>query len=566
MTKAWVERGLSLPCSEFFLSILNTYGLQPHNICPNSYLLVSSFATLCEGHLGIRPDVRLWQFFFRVKKTKDKAMLNCGSMTFMLRPGRMYPPHDSHESVRYWNAGWFYEKNASVPEVHDGLPKFVNEPPEELASWSFVPSLAQAPILEKAARRISWLVHDGLTGAQLTLSWFTRRIQPLRYNARLIYAYTGADDLLRATRHDLPADSLKRRIKTLVKIGRGQPVPELIKDIHTNNQCPPAASTFEASPRQSFRLEAGASGEASAKKPKITKPPLNSKKAERERLKMLATAGKRSRPIIPGAPVPTTAATRTTSQEPITKYMKKSPAVGPPTPTPPSTSHTAPPPSPPQADQSPPPAANTPPEIIPVSSEKAGGEDPKAKGPAQDETEVQGQGEAEVTSSEKIGAGAGDVVVFPKNFGDPADLTSTPKAYATKFFNKLTKAEKWELEQDLLNAMLNNAWGKPDAATSEIQDFKKDVGQFFDKLICKQKEQQALHYELHKNIALQRRVTLGILFPATTSSELENLRSSYQELETKLMEAEQKKEQAEKLAEKTPSSSRKRRILVEEKC
>jgi hypothetical protein len=27
MTKAWVERVLSLPCSEFFLSILNTYGL-----------------------------------------------------------------------------------------------------------------------------------------------------------------------------------------------------------------------------------------------------------------------------------------------------------------------------------------------------------------------------------------------------------------------------------------------------------------------------------------------------------------------------------------------------------
>ncbi|KAK1652943.1 hypothetical protein QYE76_070748 [Lolium multiflorum] len=181
-----------------------------------------------------------------------------------------------------------------------------------------------------------------------------------------------------------------------------------------------------------------------------------------------------------------------------------------------------------------------------------------------------------VTSSEKVGAGAGDVVVFPKNFGDPSDLTSTPKAYATKFFNKLTETEKWELEQDLLNAMVNNAWGKPDAATSEIQEFKKGVGEFFDKLVCKQKEQQALHYELHKNIALQRRVTLGQAENiralkdknaelnkqladaqgassslATTSSELENLRSSYQELEIKLKEAEQQKEPAEKqLAEK----------------
>ncbi|KAK1645096.1 hypothetical protein QYE76_062901 [Lolium multiflorum] len=47
-TKAWVERGLSLLPSEFFLSLLSTYGLQPHNICPNSYLLLSNFANLCE--------------------------------------------------------------------------------------------------------------------------------------------------------------------------------------------------------------------------------------------------------------------------------------------------------------------------------------------------------------------------------------------------------------------------------------------------------------------------------------------------------------------------------------
>jgi hypothetical protein len=35
--------------------------------------------------------------------------------------------------------------------------------------------------------------------------------------------------------------------------------------------------------------------------------------------------------------------------------------------------------------------------------------------------------------------------------------------------------------------MMNNAWGKPDAESSEIQDFKKEVDQFFDKLLCKHK-------------------------------------------------------------------------------
>jgi hypothetical protein len=72
----------------------------------------------------------------------------------------------------------------------------------------------------------------------LTLSWFTRRIQPPKYNKRLICEYTGVDDLLRATKDNLPTDSLNKRIKTLVKITRGQEVPEMYKDIFTDNKCP----------------------------------------------------------------------------------------------------------------------------------------------------------------------------------------------------------------------------------------------------------------------------------------------------------------------------------------
>ncbi|KAK1646871.1 hypothetical protein QYE76_064676 [Lolium multiflorum] len=296
-------------------------------------------------------------------------MLNCGSMTFMLRPGRMYPPHDSHESVRYWNAGWFYEKNVSL-----------------------------ATLAEE--------------------------------NLRTILRVPVSGD----TAEDVPEDEEEEEEQAPRK----------------------AAPRPSKRPRAKASGSAGASGEASAKKPKIVKPPpLDSRKAERERLKMLSTAGKRSRPIIPGAPTPTTAATRTTSQEPITKYMKKSPCW----------------------------SYNSSSAKLPHCS-----------------TAISSSGGTISPSCRKHSTG---------NNSDPADLTSTPKAYATKFFNKLTEAEKWELEQDLLNAMLNNAWGKPDAATSEIQEFKKGVGEFFDKLVCKQKEQQALHYELHKNIALQRRVTLG---------------------------------------------------------
>ncbi|KAK1621244.1 hypothetical protein QYE76_026761 [Lolium multiflorum] len=146
-TMAWVECGLSLPPSEFFLSVLNTYGLQPHNICPNSYFLLSNFVTLCEGHLGIRPDVRLWQFFYRVKKeTKDKIMVNCGSMTFMLRPQRMFPTLASHESLNTLAEDGF--KNVfRVPASAEG----VEEDPEdggeeeEQASKKAAPHAAKRP-------------------------------------------------------------------------------------------------------------------------------------------------------------------------------------------------------------------------------------------------------------------------------------------------------------------------------------------------------------------------------------------------------------------------------------
>ena len=43
LCRAWVERGLSLPPSKFFLDVLELYKIQPHNICLNSYVVLSNF-------------------------------------------------------------------------------------------------------------------------------------------------------------------------------------------------------------------------------------------------------------------------------------------------------------------------------------------------------------------------------------------------------------------------------------------------------------------------------------------------------------------------------------------
>src|SRR3954462_10720584 len=53
MCRAWMDRGLSLPPSKFFLDVLKLYKLQPHNIYPNSYTIMVNFQALLEGYLGV---------------------------------------------------------------------------------------------------------------------------------------------------------------------------------------------------------------------------------------------------------------------------------------------------------------------------------------------------------------------------------------------------------------------------------------------------------------------------------------------------------------------------------
>ncbi|KAK1641572.1 hypothetical protein QYE76_059377 [Lolium multiflorum] len=320
MTKAWVERGLSLPCSEFFLSILNTYGLQPHNICPNSYLLLSNFATLCEGHLGIRPDL------------------------------------------------------------------------DTLAEENFR-TILRVPVSGDAAEEVRKTKRRKRSGHP------TRRPLDLR---------------------SVPAPKLPA-LKPEPRRGLRQ----------------------EAQDHQATSAELEESGCVS---------------------KMLATQQRSA----PSSPAPSSDY-RHPDHQPRTHYQIYE----------------------------------------------------KVSGLA---LRLQLRQALPTLLHRRLPS----VINLPSCHKYSTEIIP---AYATKFFNKLTEAEKWELEQDLLNAMLNNAWGKPDAATSEIQDFKKDVGQFFDKLICKQKEQQALHYELHKNIALQRRVTLG------QAENIRTLENENAELSKQLAEA-----------------------------
>ena len=51
----FVERGLTLPVSEFFYRLLQFWGIQLHHLTPQSILHLSIFTHFCEAFLGLLP-------------------------------------------------------------------------------------------------------------------------------------------------------------------------------------------------------------------------------------------------------------------------------------------------------------------------------------------------------------------------------------------------------------------------------------------------------------------------------------------------------------------------------
>jgi hypothetical protein len=49
------ERGFGVPASRFMWAILHVYGVELHNLSPNSISQAAIFAAVCKGYLGIAP-------------------------------------------------------------------------------------------------------------------------------------------------------------------------------------------------------------------------------------------------------------------------------------------------------------------------------------------------------------------------------------------------------------------------------------------------------------------------------------------------------------------------------
>jgi hypothetical protein len=77
------EWGFGVPASRFMRAILHVYGVELHNLSPNSISQAAIFAAVCEGYLGIDPHWDLWTHLFSGsfllrRRGKEGSAWRCG--------------------------------------------------------------------------------------------------------------------------------------------------------------------------------------------------------------------------------------------------------------------------------------------------------------------------------------------------------------------------------------------------------------------------------------------------------------------------------------------------------
>jgi hypothetical protein len=146
MFLAFLLRGFSLPAHEFLRGLLFFYGVQLHQLTPNSLLHIAYFVTLCESFLGIELHFLLWRSIFRLCPNVSLARkLELGGAIVSVRPEAQYFEFSMAAFVQGWRTKWFYIKDRkSSPEDKYGLPPFdASQEVKKLASWDMLPSDAE---------------------------------------------------------------------------------------------------------------------------------------------------------------------------------------------------------------------------------------------------------------------------------------------------------------------------------------------------------------------------------------------------------------------------------------
>jgi hypothetical protein len=104
----------------FYAAILHVYGVELHNLSPNSISQAAIFAAVCEGYLGIDPHWDLWTHLFSVElfasptgERRVRMAVQAGGSILQLRQAwaLQYIPAILASSNKGLQRRWFYLRN-----------------------------------------------------------------------------------------------------------------------------------------------------------------------------------------------------------------------------------------------------------------------------------------------------------------------------------------------------------------------------------------------------------------------------------------------------------------------
>jgi hypothetical protein len=177
---AFLLRVLSLPPHPFLRGLLFAYGIQLHDLNPNTILHIACFIMLCECFLGIEPHWALWRQIFIIRRPQH---YQTGGFSCQVRQDVEYFNLQTPENNPGWRTKWFYARDKSSAGQNFGLEEF--RPTTIIrswASWAHEPSEDEMKITQPLMEKIHELQatpRKELSGLLLIRTSIERRIQPL---------------------------------------------------------------------------------------------------------------------------------------------------------------------------------------------------------------------------------------------------------------------------------------------------------------------------------------------------------------------------------------------------
>ncbi|KAK1610136.1 hypothetical protein QYE76_033809 [Lolium multiflorum] len=281
-------RGLSTPIHDFLRGLLFVYGIQLHQLTPNSILHISIFITLCECFLGITPNWILWKRIFCLRRNgAHNATYNIGGVVICVRTDVDYFDVKFPDSVQGWRKRWLYIHEESANSVeHNIVPFDGNAKIQRRRSWDAEASEEEKKATEALMSRIHQLQNTRgkeLSGVQITAYFLRIRVQPLQARKNPLWTYSGVNDANRLS-NDLSVKDLEKLIRRITSLSKRDPIPSScrVEPYSSTNPLPenhPTMTSLPPLPEDGEVEEMGIITDDNQEAPSFVNDPVDSRKS-----------------------------------------------------------------------------------------------------------------------------------------------------------------------------------------------------------------------------------------------------------------------------------------------